>query len=65
MNKADGYAKDSMFLRENALHFEYEAKLEHVVHEYELKMVEDKFSIQILSNELNAANNRRVLSTGS
>jgi hypothetical protein len=42
---------------ENALQSDYEAKLQHVVYEYELKMVEDKLSIQTLSNELNAANN--------
>ena len=59
LNKADGYARDSMFLRENALQSDYEAKLQHVVYEYELKMVEDKFSIQTLSNELNAANNSK------
>jgi hypothetical protein len=42
----DGYARDSMFLRENALQSNYEAKLQHVVYEYELKMVEDMFSFQ-------------------
>ena len=59
MNKVDCYARDSMFLRENALHADYEAKLQHVVYEYELNMVEDTFSIQTLSNGLNAANNSK------
>ena len=59
LNKADLHAKDSMFLRENALQSDYEAKLQHDVYEYELKMVEDKCSIQTLSNKLNAANNSK------
>jgi hypothetical protein len=50
LNKADRYARDAMFLRENALQSEYEAKLQHVVYEYELKMVEDEFLIKTLSN---------------
>ena len=48
-----------MALRENTLQSKYEAKLEHVVYEYELKMVEDEFSIKTLSNELNTANNSK------
>jgi uncharacterized membrane protein len=48
-----------MVVREYALQSNYEAKLEHVVYEYVLKTDEDKFSIQALSNELNAANNSK------
>jgi hypothetical protein len=59
-NKADGYARVSMLPKENALQSDYEAKLQHaVIYEYELKMVEDIFLIQTLSNELNAANNSK------
>ena len=46
-----------MAFREYALQSNYEGKLEKVVYEYYLKMVEDKFLIQTLSKELNAANN--------
>jgi hypothetical protein len=57
--KADLHARDSMVVGEYALQSDYEAKLEHVAYEYDLKIVEDKFSIQTLSNELNAANNSK------
>ena len=53
--KADHHARNSMADKEYALQSDYEAKLEHVVYDNELKMVEDKFSNQTLSNELNAA----------
>ena len=56
-SKAERDAKDSIVLREFVLQSDYEAKLGHVVYEHDLKMVEDQLLIQILSNELNAANN--------
>ena len=59
MNKADLRARDSMILRENALQSDYKAKLQRVVDEYELKMVEHEFSIQTLSNELNRVSNSK------
>ena len=59
MNEADRHARDARIIRECALQSEYEAKLEHVVHEYESQLVENESSIQSLSNEINRANNSK------
>ncbi len=48
-----------MALNLHVLQSNYEEKLDKVVYEYDLKMVEDKFSIQTLSNEFNDANNTK------
>jgi hypothetical protein len=45
LNEADRHARDARIIRECALQSEYEAKLEHVVHEYELQLVENESSI--------------------
>ena len=59
LNEADRHARDARIIREYALQSEYEAKLEHDVHEYELQLVEKDSSIQSLSNEINRANNSK------
>ena len=41
------------------LRVNYEEKMAKFVYEYDLKMIEDTFSIQALSNELNATNNSK------
>jgi hypothetical protein len=46
-----------MVVKEYVLQSVYEGKMVKVVYEYDVKMVEEKLSIQTLSNALNAANN--------
>ncbi len=58
-SKAERDAKDSMVVNLYVLHSDYEAKLDKVVYEYELKMVEDNCSIQTMSNELSVVNNSK------
>ena len=57
--KAERDAKDLIVVNLHVLQSNHEEKLAKVVYEYDLKMVEEKFSIQALSNELNAANNSK------
>jgi hypothetical protein len=55
--KAERDAKDFMAVNLHVLQSNYEEKLDKIVYESKLKMVEDNFSIQTLSNKFNAANN--------
>ena len=58
-SKAERDAKASMAVKLYVLQSDYEAKLDKVVYEYELKMVEDNCSIQTMSNELSVVNNSK------
>ncbi len=59
-SKAERDAKDSMVVKLYVIQSDYEAKLDKVVYEYELKMVEDNYSTQSMTTELNVVNNSQA-----
>ena len=59
LRKAERESKSFIVLNLHVLQSNYEEKLDKVVYEYDLNMVEDKFSIQTLSNELKLVNNSK------
>jgi len=55
-SKAERDAKASMAVKLYVLQSDYEAKLDKDVYEYDLKMIEDKYALQNVTNELNNVN---------